>query len=87
MPALEQVRGVIRALQTSVMVLSAEIVSNINLITLTVLPKRLFLDAWLGLGSASKDWYCEFLTIQTKICKDGRRSNINGRQMVKIESF
>ena len=34
LPALGQVRGVITALQTCVMVLLAKIVSNVNLITL-----------------------------------------------------
>ena len=46
--SLEQVRGVIRALQTSMIVLLAKIVSNVNLKALTILAKRLILDAWVG---------------------------------------
>ena len=55
MPALEQVRGVIKALQTSMMVLLTKIVSNIGLKTLIILAKRLVLDTWLGSGRASAD--------------------------------
>ena len=79
MEALEQVRGVISALQTSMMVLLTKIVSNINLKTLTILAKRLILVAWLGPGCAFTDGYIIFLNIQMEICKDGRR--------VKIGSF
>ena len=79
MPALEQVIGAIRALQTSTMVLLAKIFSNVNLKTSTVLAKRLILDAWLGPGRASADWYITALKIQTKICKV--------RRQVKVESF
>ena len=39
--ALEQLRGVIRALQTSMMVFLTKIVSNVILKTVTVLAKRL----------------------------------------------
>ena len=39
--ALEQVRGAIRALQTSMMLLLTKIVSNMNLKNLTILEKRL----------------------------------------------
>ena len=70
MPALEQVRGVISALQTSVMVMLVKIVSNVNLKTLTILAKRFILDAWLGPGCASVDWYITVLKIQTETCID-----------------
>ena len=40
--------------------------------------KKIIFDAWLGPGCASEDWYITALTIQTKICKDGRQ--------VKMES-
>ena len=46
---------------------------------LTILTKRLILDAWLGLGRGSADWYITVLKIQAMICIDGRQ--------VKIESF
>ena len=52
---LKQVRGVITALQTSMMVHFTEVVSNVNLKTLIILAKRLILDGWLGLGCASAD--------------------------------
>ena len=48
--ALERVRG-----QTSMMMLLAIIVSNVNLKALTVLARMLILDAWLGPGHASAD--------------------------------
>ena len=64
---LEQVSGVIRALQTSMMVLLTKIVSKVNLKTLTILTKRLILDVWLGPGCASVDLYITFYEIQTKI--------------------
>ena len=73
MPALEQVRGVIRTLQTPMMVLLTKIVSNVNLKMSTILAKRLILNAWLSPGCASADWYITVLKIQTKICKDGRQ--------------
>ena len=79
MLALEQVRGVIKILQTSVTILLTKIVSKVSLKTLTILAKRLILDAWLGAGRTSADWYITALKIQTKIC-------INGKQ-VKMESF
>ena len=53
--SLEQVRGVIRALQTSMIVLLAKIVSNVNLKALTILAKRLILDPWLGQVPTSVD--------------------------------
>ena len=53
--AFEQVRGVIKALQTSIMELLTKIVSNVSLKTLTILRKRFILDAWLGPGSSSAD--------------------------------
>ena len=74
MPTLEQVRGVIKALQISTVVLLAKIIRNVNLKT-----KKIILVAWLGRGCASADWYITVLKIQTKIWKGGRR--------VKMESF
>ena len=74
---LEEVRSVIRALQTFMRVLLAKIVSNVNLNVLTILPKRLLLDAWLGPVPNSTDWYIIVLKFQTKICKDGRQENLN----------
>ena len=71
--ALEQARGVIRALQTSITVLLAKIVSNLNLNTSTILAKILILDTWLGPVYASTGRYITVLKIQTKICKDGRQ--------------
>ena len=79
MSALEQVRGVIRALQTSMIVLLAKITSNVNLKALIIIVKRLILDAWLGPVPTSADWYIIVLKIQTKVCKDERQ--------VKMESF
>ena len=79
MPVLEQVRDVIRALPTSMMILLGKIVSNVNLKMSTIFAKRLILNAWLGPGCASADWYIAVFKIQTKICKDGRQ--------VKMESF
>ena len=76
---LEQVSGVIRTLQTSMMVLLAKVISNINLKTLTILVKTLILDSWLGPGRASADRYITVLKIQTKTCKD--------ESQVKMESF
>ena len=61
------------------MVLLTKIVSNLNLNTLTILAKRLILDAWLVSGLASVDGCITDLKIQTEICKDGTR--------VKMESF
>ena len=73
MAALEQVRDVIRALQTSMMTLLTKIVSIVNLKTPTILAKRLILGVWLVPRCASADWYIRVLKIQTKICKDGRQ--------------
>ena len=42
--ALEQIRGVIRSLHTSMIVLFTKIASNVNLKTSTILAKRLILD-------------------------------------------
>ena len=69
LPALEQVRGVIRALQTSMMVLLAKF-SNVNLIT--ILAKRLILNASLGPGCASADGNTTVLKIQM-IYRDERQ--------------
>ena len=44
--ALEQVRVVIKTLQTSMMVPLTKIVSNVNLKTITTIARRLILDAW-----------------------------------------
>ena len=41
--ALKQVSGVIKALESSMMVLSTKIVSNVNLKVSTILAKRLIL--------------------------------------------
>ena len=71
MSALEQVRAVIKALQTTIMILLAKIVSNINLKTSTI-PER------NGQGCASADWYSTVHKIHTKICK--------GERQVKMES-
>ena len=76
---LEEVRGLIRALQTSIMVLLAKVVSNINSKMSTILAKRLIISSWLGPECASADWNIIVLKIQTKICKNGRQ--------VKMESF
>ena len=40
---------------------------------LTILTKRLILDAWLGSGYASTDGYITVLKIPMKLCKDGRQ--------------
>lgn len=50
LPVLKQVRGVITALQTSMMVHF-----TVNLKTLIIFAKRLILDGWLGPGCASAD--------------------------------
>ena len=71
LPALEQVRGVIRALQTSMMVLLAKF-SNVNLIAITILAKRLILNASLGPGCASADGNTTVLKIQM-IYRDERQ--------------
>ena len=73
MHALEQVSGIIRGLEGSMMVLLIKIASNVNLKTSTILAKRLILDAWLGPGCAPADWCITVLKVQTKICKDGRQ--------------
>ena len=62
--SLEQVRGVIRALQTSMIVLLAKIVSNVNLKALTILAKRLILDAWVGQVPTSADWFIRVLKVK-----------------------
>ena len=54
MQALEEVSGVIRALQTSVMKRLTKIVSNVNLVTSTILATRLISEAWLGSACACK---------------------------------
>ena len=62
--SLEQVRGVIRALQTSMIVLLAKIISNVNLKALTIFAKRLILDPWLGQVPTSVDWYIRVLKLK-----------------------
>ena len=79
MHALEQVRGRIKALQKSMMEPLVKIVSNVNFITLTILAKRLILDAWLDPGRASANRYITVLKISTNICKDERQ--------IKTKSF
>ena len=46
---------------------------NVNLIILTILPKRLILDAWQGPECVLVDGCITVLKIQMKICKDGRQ--------------
>ena len=79
MHALQQVSGIIRGLEGSVMVLLIKIASNVNLKISTILAKRLILDAWLGPGCAPADWCITVLKVQTRICKDERQ--------VKMEPF
>ena len=55
------------------MVLLTKIASNVCLKTLTSLAKRSILDALLGPGRASADWYITALKIQTKIFIDGKQ--------------
>ena len=73
MHILEQVSGVIGALQTFMMVILAKLVSNVNLRILTILAKRLILIAWMGPGLASAGGHLTVLEIQSEMCKDGRR--------------
>ena len=77
LPLLEQLRGVIRALQTSMFIFLTKIVSNVSLKTLTILVKKLILNNWLGRGHGSADLYIAILKIPKKMC-------INERQ-VKME--
>ena len=76
--ALDQVRSVIRAIQTSMVVLLTNLVKNVWFKDVNYSHKRLILDAWLGPECASVDWYI-VLKIQIKMCKDERQ--------VKMESF
>ena len=55
LPVLEQVRIVIKSRQTSMMVFLTKIVSNVNFKTMTIIAKRLILDACQGPGRASAD--------------------------------
>ena len=73
MHILEQVSGVIGALQTFMMVILAKLVSNVNLRILTILAKRLILIALMGPGLASAGGHLTVLEIQSEMCKDGRR--------------
>ena len=67
MHTLEQVRGVIRALQTSMTVVLTKIDGNINLKTLTVLAKKLLLVTWLCPGHVSTDGYITVLKVQIEM--------------------
>ena len=49
------------------MVILTKIVNDVNLKPLTILARRLILDAWLSPGRVSADWYITVLKIQTKI--------------------
>ena len=55
LPALEQFKGVIRALQTFMMILLPKVVSNVNLKTSTILAKRLIVGTWLCPGHGPAD--------------------------------
>ena len=73
-PALEQVQGEFKALQTSMMVLLTKIITNVSLKTLTILAKKINLRCLAG----SRTCVCRYvyitaLKIQTKICIDGRQ--------------
>ena len=61
------------------MVLLTKIVSNASWKTLTILAKRLIVNAWLSQQRVSVGWYITALKIQTKVCIDGRQ--------VKMKSF
>ena len=79
MDALELVRGLIKALQTPMIVLLPKIVSNVNLKTVNYSHKRIILDSWLGPGCTSADWYITALKVKTRMCKHSRQ--------VKMKSF
>ena len=66
---LEQDRGVIRSLQTSVIILLTKIVTNINLKTLTS-RKKINLSCLTGPGRVSADGYITVRKFQMDICKD-----------------
>ena len=53
--------------------------SSFILKTLIILEKRLILNAWLGPGCASADWWITVIKIKTKIGKY--------RKLVKMESL
>ena len=67
MHTLEQVRGVIRALQTSMIVLLTKIDGNTTLKTLTVLAKKLLLVTWLCPGHVSTDGCITVLKVQIEM--------------------
>ena len=50
--------------------------SQQHLKSLSILAKRLILDAWLGLGRVSADEHIAVFETQMKRCKDGRRGKI-----------
>ena len=58
---------------------------GVNLKTLNIISKWLFLDAWLGPGRASSDGYITVLKIQTKTCKDKQRWNHFNNQQFLFE--
>ena len=78
MPSYEQAKGLFRAPQTCTKKNFAKIVNNVNLELLTILEKRINLDAWLSPACASAGGYNIVLKIQ---------SEISHWQQVKIESF
>ena len=65
-PALEQVNGLFRAPQTSVMTRRAKLVNNVNLKPLNILVKRFILDAQLGPVFGG---YNTILKIKTEVSK------------------
>ena len=69
MHALELGRGLIKALQTQLIVLLPKIVSNVDLKTVNYSHKKIILDSWLGPGCASADWYITALKVKIKMCK------------------
>ena len=70
MHVLEQVRGVIRGLQTSMVGNLTKIVSNINSKALAILAERSIIVTGLGPGRASVGGYITVLKNQIEICKD-----------------
>ena len=73
--ALEQARGLIRALQASMMVLLTKIVSNINL-NFNYSRKKINLSCLTGPGRVFADGYITVHKFQMEICKNGSRVNI-----------
>ena len=71
--ALEQIRGVIRALQISTVVLLAKIVRKVNLKTSTILAKTINLRCLAGSWMYLCRLIITVLKTQTKMCKDEYR--------------